>query len=70
MGRLALEDPVSTRNGDDVGKDIIALADSSSLVCGVTYANGAFSGFLAHLNADGTVDTARHGRRVHDRGPG
>jgi uncharacterized delta-60 repeat protein len=41
----------------DVGKDIIALADSSSLVCGVTYANGAFSGFLAHLNADGTVDT-------------
>jgi uncharacterized delta-60 repeat protein len=45
-------------SGHDVGKEIIALDDHSSLICGVTFAGGAFSGFVAHIQENGTVDNS------------
>ncbi len=41
----------------DVAHEVIALADTTLLACGVTFVNGEPTAFIAHLLQDGTLDT-------------
>ena len=41
----------------DVGHEVIALADSTSLVCGVAHVNGTNSAFVLHLLENGDRDS-------------
>ena len=41
----------------DVAHDVIALPDTTSLICGVAQVDGTNAMFLAHLMADGALDT-------------
>lgn len=42
----------------DVAYDIVALPDTSTLICGVAQHNGKNAIFISHLLQDGTLDTA------------
>ena len=41
----------------DVGKSVIALPDTSLLICGVAFVGGAPQAFFTHLHQNGAVDT-------------
>lgn len=42
----------------DEGVEVLHLADTTLLVCGITTVNGARTGFITHILQDGTVDTS------------